>query len=410
MTHSELAATQIVAAAPRALDRWVTRELRALHESRPGTYARLRGTWRRPERVVVPLAALVCAGLAAVIPDGDAGLFRSAGESMFGPGAFDVFTNGGLQIGPTYLLLLGGAATMLDAIGSPALTRTLLGALQGGLTVWLAMWTVRRTGRLLGRDLLAGRWAVGLVLALGGFAAEAIANGHPEEILLGLLLANAALSASQRKAGNAGALLGLAVSMKVWAAFGVGVLLLSRRWRSVLIGGGTAAALAAVAYGPFLLLGTVNTFHFSWGIARSASLLGHLGAVWGATDWQLRLVQGAAAAAAGLIAAWRRPGSPFGPVMASIAVRLLLDPMRLSYYSGPLITVALIWLWTLAPPRLARIRLAATLAAPSLVLLPYLLSPAITWWAGTGLLLALLGVVLTVERGDALAATAGRTA
>lgn len=400
MTRSELAATQIVAAAPRALDRWVTRELRTLHENRPGTYSRLEGTWRHPERVVVPLAALVCAGLAAVIPGGDAGLFRSAGESMFGPGAFDVFTNGGLQIGPTYLLALGGAATMLDAIGSPTLTRTLLGALQGGLIVWLAMWTVRRTGRLLGRDLLAGRWAVGLVLALGGFAAEAIANGHPEEILLGLLLANAALSASQRRAGNAGALLGLAVSVKVWAAFGAGVLLLSRRWRSVVIGGATAAALAALAYGPFLLLGTVNTFHFSWGIARSSSLLGHLGAAWGATDWQLRLVQGAAAAGAGLIAARRRPEAPFGPVMASIAVRLLLDPMRLSYYNGPLATVALVWLWTFAPPRLARLRLAATLAAPSLVLLPYLISPPLTWWAGTGLLLALLGVVATVGRGD----------
>lgn len=410
MTSSELAAVQPVAVAPRALDVWVARELRELREKRTRTHAGLKHTWRHPEGVVVPLAALVCAGLASVIPGGDAGLFRSAGKSMFGPGALDVFTNGGLQIGPTYLLLLGGAARMVDAIGSPALTRTLLGALQGGLIVWMAMWTVRRSGRSQGRDMLAGRWAVGLVLALGGFVAESVANGHPEEILLGLLLANAALSASQRRGWNAGALLGLAVSMKVWAAFGVGVLLLSRRWRSVLIGGATAAALAALAYGPFLLLGTVNTFHFSWGIARSSSLLGQLGAAWGATDWQLRLVQGAAAAGAGLIAAWRRPGTPFGPVMASIAVRLLLDPMRLSYYNGPLATVALIWLWTFAPPRLARHRLAVTLAAPSLVLVPYLLSPPLTRWAGTGLLLALLGVMAAVGRDDTRPAAEVRTA
>ena len=41
-----------------------------------------------------------------------------------------------------------------------------------------------------------------------------------------------------------------------------------------------------------------------------------------------------------------RADVPIVPVAVAIAVRLILDPVRLPYYDSPLVALAVLWLWT----------------------------------------------------------------
>ncbi|CAL8977540.1 hypothetical protein CELL_02593 [Cellulomonas sp. T2.31MG-18] len=328
---------------------------------------------------------------------------------MIGPRLLDVFSAPGLQIGPLYLLLLGLATKALTVLGSPVATRALLGGTQAAMVVWFAMWTTQRSAHLRGHEAVAGRWAVGLLLGLGGFAAEGIGNGHPEEILVALLLLNAALSAASDRHGIAGAVLAAAVGLKQWGAFGGGILLLHRGRTGLLRGAGTLAGLTLLLYGPFFLFGTVRTFDFSWGFGAT-SYLGSLGHAWGATDWQLRFIQGGLAGLVGVVAAWRRPTSPFLPVVCAISVRLLIDPLRLTYYSGALVVVVAVWAWSSGDVRMTRFRLLVTALTPLVVLGPYLLSRTVIWFAGTGLLVVVLVFAPRLDRPKRVDGTDGRQA
>jgi hypothetical protein len=165
----------------------------------------------------------------------------------------------------------------------------------------------------------------------------------------------------------------------------------------VAAGIGVVLVVATVSYAPFFLFGTVHTYDFQWGFDQR-SVLGRLGAQWGLSDWAMRAIQGAAA---GLAAAWvagRRRHTALVAVVVAIAVRLLLDPLRLTYYSGPLVAVLAAWAWTCDRPAVVRWRLPATLAAPLLVVAPYVLSRDATWSGGTLLLIVALVLVLAAGR------------
>lgn len=375
--------------------RW-EREIDELSSAHPPLMRVVRSIWHRPAVVTTVLAVLTSAGFAAVVPGGDAALFRTAGLGMMGSRFLDVFDNGTLQIGPVYLTLLGALTWILDLASSPAFTRIALAAAQAALLLWCALSLVRRCARRLGTRGLPGEWAVGLVLAVGGFVAEATGNGHPEELLVGILLGHAALWAEGGHGVLAGLVLGLATGVKQWGAFGAGALLLARRRRDVLGGAAAALLLVALLYAPFFLFGAVHTYEFQWGI-DDRSVLGRLGASWGLSDWELRLVQGAAAGAAGILAAWRRPRSPLAPIIVAITVRLLLDPLRLSYYSGPLVVLLATWGWTSVHPVVVRWRTPLTLLTPLVVLLPYLLPRDVAWGGGSVLLAASVIAVLLID-------------
>ncbi|WP_199424058.1 glycosyltransferase 87 family protein [Actinotalea solisilvae] len=378
---------------------WLERELAALGARRPGLAAALRWLWAHPSAVLLTLAMVVPGALGAAIPDGDAGWFRRAGTSMLGDGVWDVFADPGLQIGPVYLLALGVLVTVVQALHLPLLF-TVAGLQCVGLTA-LAQWTARRWARATGctpRQGRAAEWAVALPLVLGGPLAESVGNGHPEEILLGLLLANAALLARRRGSLGVALLVGLATGVKLWGVLGAPMILMSRSWRDTVLRGTTVVLLAALAYGPFFLLGEVNTFEFRWGI-NATSTLGLIGSAWIGSDWVLRVIQGVGVGLAGAAASLRRGGTGLVAVVVVISVRLLLDPLRLSYYSGPLLTVALIWLWTVGTRRVAtRARVALTATATPVVLLPYFLGPTAEGVAGTLLLVALPVALLVLER------------
>jgi hypothetical protein len=373
------------------------REVDAVALTRPALAGTLRATWRHPTAVTAGLAVVTAGAFAAVVPGGDAELFRDAGAGMLGPRLLDAFANPALQIGPLYLSVLGALTRVLDLAGSPLVTRVALAALQAALVVWCALGLVRRCARRNHVPHLPASWAVGLLLAVGGFVAEAIGNGHPEEILVGLLLAHAALWAAEGRGAVAGLVLGLAGGLKQWAAFGAAVLLLGRRWRVVVLGAGVAVLVVVLLYGPFFAFGSVGTYGYRWAF-DTRSVLGRLGAEWGLSDWGMRLIQGAAAGAAGAWAAWRRRHDPLVPVVVAIAVRLLLDPLRLTYYSGPLVAVLAAWAWTSTAPAVVRWRMPLTLMAPLTVVVPYLLPPDATWTAGT--LLLVVGVAAVLAAGS----------
>ncbi|KSW28993.1 glycosyltransferase 87 family protein [Cellulomonas sp. B6] len=385
-----------VGAGERRLVVWWTRELERLLAARPRTGAALVAVAARPAVVLVPVAAIVGGSFAWAVPDGDAGLFRDSGAALLQERGLDVFATSGLQIGPLYLVVIGALSLLIGAVGSPELVRTVLGSAQSVLIVVLALWTASRAAHAAGRPRLPAQWAVGGALVLGGYVAEAIGNGHPEEIVVGLVLVGAALAAASGNGGRAGVLLCVAIAVKQWGALGGGVLLLGRRARVVLVGGFVTLVGTVLLHAPFALGGEVHTFDFAWGF-RADTALGWLGGVTGWSEWGLRVVQGAVAGLVGAGLAWWSRTGPVVPVLGAVAMRLLLDPLRLTYYAGPLVAVGLVWAWSSHDPRVRAWRLPATLATPLLTLAPYLVPQAVIYPVGSILLAGLL-LVLTLER------------
>ena len=350
---------------------WLEREKSLLVAEHPAVDRLVRWAWARPAALLLPLAFVVIGSLGAVIPDGDAGWFREAGRGMLGPNFWNVFIQPGLQIGPLYLLALGGAAAAVDAVGLPVLFT--LAALQAVLVTWLGLVTARRFANHTGARALSAQWALGLALVLGGLLAESIGNGHPEEIALGLLLANAALDAGRGRRGSVGLLVGLAAGFKLWGILGIPVVLVGRRQRAVWVRGLLAGAVVLLCYAPFFVWGEVNTFRFTWGMSNAGSTLAQLGSWLGASDWTLRVIQGAAAMLVGCAVAVRRSGSGLTIVICVIAARLLLDPLMMSYYPGPLVVLVLLWVWTNPGTCASWWRFAVLAAVPVVVLVPYLI-------------------------------------
>jgi len=385
-------------ALPRVASWWM-RERAETMVRYPRLWPRLACLWVHPAVLLLILAVVVPGSLGGVIHGGDADLFRNAGDSMLGPRFFDVFSNRGLQIGPVYLLALGVVSKLVAAAGLP--TAFVLAALQAAGVTWLALVTAKRLARRSGADEYAAQWAVGVPMVLGGLLAEAAGNGHPEEILLGLLLANAAIGASENRRFVPGLLVGLATGTKLWGVLGAPLLLVGRRPANIARRCLVAAAVVTFCYGPFFAFGDVSTFTFQWGMT-SVPLVALIAPWLHGTGWSLRVVQGVVAGIAGSFVALRRRGSPLPVVIVVIAVRLLLDPVRQLYYSGPLVVVMLLWLWT--TPSIVGIawKVGFAAAVPAIILVPYLAPRALVDAVSTVLYIVVPLWVLWRDRSAAL--------
>jgi hypothetical protein len=288
---------------------------------------------------------------------------------MLGPDFFDVFADPVLQVGPLFLLLVGLVARAAEAVGlAPA---PAVAAVQAALVAWLGVAVAGGFARDHGRDPRVAQWAVGGSLVVGGLLTEGVGSGHPEEVALGLLLALAARAAARGSGVTVGVVIGLATGVKQWGLLGAVVALHGRRLRQVVSAAAACVLVLALCYLPFFAWGHVHTFSFRWESADGSSLLRVLAVHLGLTDWGMRLVQGAAAGAAGTLVALRRRGSPLVVVITVVAVRLLLDPVRLTYYTGPLVAVVLLWVWTAQARPGVVTRIALLAVAPLVVVLPY---------------------------------------
>lgn len=324
------------------LGAWWSRERLAVTEGTGRGVSAVRWVAARPVAVLLPVAALFPGLFGAAIPDGDAGWFREAGLSMLGSDVLDVFSSSGLQIGPLYLLLVGLLAATCELLGLPVLFT--VAAVQSTALAAYAMHLSGRWAKELGTSARRARWGVVGPLVLLGPLAESIGNGHPEELLLGLMLAHLVLLARARRAHVMGLLLGLMVGLKLWGVLAAPVVLLARRWRVLVVAGSWAAGLAGVVYLPFALGGEMNTFAFSWG-ARLAPFGIELQGAW-LSGWGFRIVQAAAVVAVASLVAARWPGTGLGTALTIVAARIVLDPMLQMYYTIPFLVLALLWVWT----------------------------------------------------------------
>lgn len=357
------------AAQGSAVRRWWDRELGVLSSHHPRLDAALRRAWAMPLPILPLIAFVVLGSVGAMEPGGDARWFRTAGTAMIGTGFWDVFADPGLQIGPLYLFVLGLATRVLLVLGFPVLF--VLAGLQAAAVTWLALVMARRLATGHRVDPHPAQWAVGLVLVIGGPLADATLAGHPEEILVGLMLVGAALAASRPSGRSVGVWLAAAGGVKLWGVLGAPIVLLGRpsprglAGRVVVLG-----TLTALCYGSFMVLGTVSTFDFEW-TATQWSPPSMLASRLGMEGWALRLVQGGTVGLVGCFVALRRWASPLLLVIVVVATRLALDPLNLTYYRGPLLVLVLLWVWTAPGGPRGWWRATATAAIPVLELLPF---------------------------------------
>ena len=246
---------------------------------------------------------------------------------MLGPHFLDVFSDSWLQIGPVYLVLLGLGTALGTALHlPPAAIGVFAAAAHGVLAAGSRAPPHGSAAEATGAPVRRAQWMVGLTLVVGGFLYNALVADHAEELILGLVLALAAVSAHRGRLVQAALLLALATGVKQWAPTTGGILLAGRRVRSSALAIAVFVVAVAVLYLPFKLWGDMQTFSIHWPFPEH-TWLDRLPGLAGASDWMQRIVQGALAGVVGVVIAWRRHGSVLVAVIASIAVRLLLDPL-----------------------------------------------------------------------------------
>jgi Glycosyltransferase family 87 len=159
----------------------------------------------------------------------------------------------------------GGELSVFRAAAAPCLAAAAV------LGVWLAG-RVRRRG--------VSPWAAALVLLLcvaNPITFAALRIGHPEDLLGAVLCIAAVLFAMSQRPMIAGALLGLAIGNKAWAAVAIGPLLLAlpdRRPRALL----SCAVVAGAVLAPLALAGSSTSSFGSQ--AHGAANTGHLFNPW----------------------------------------------------------------------------------------------------------------------------------
>jgi glycosyl transferase family 87 len=120
--------------------------------------------------------------------------------------------------------------------------------LLAGVVLAVTLWELRA------RRYPRARWGLLVVALVAGnpLMLEALAIGHPEELLGSALCVGAVLAALHKRPWLAAVLLGLALGHKAWAVLAIGPVLLAldrRRWSVLALASGIAALLVA----PFLL-------------------------------------------------------------------------------------------------------------------------------------------------------------
>ncbi|MCW2544048.1 MAG: hypothetical protein JWM40_1600 [Frankiales bacterium] len=318
----------------------------------------LRTLLTRAEDLRAPVVGLVCFVVLLVVQlttsHGDAGMFAEAGDRLV-RGHADVFRNSVLQVGPLYLLLVGPGALLSDAVGVPqwAGAAVMTSAASAVLLV-AALSALAGTSPRGGRQVLAG-----LTVLLGGAMVIPATYGHPEEVMTALLLVLATATARRGGTWAPALLLAAAITIKLWAVVGLGLLLVAAGRRLAVQRGAVLAMAIGAAYLPFAVLDRIATFDMQWQVERPAplSLLLADGSTFG---YRQRLLQVVVAGAVGALLArkvrvadvvWALP-------LGVMSLRLLLDPLSNPYYWTTLVVVVLLRLLMREGPLLESVLLA----------------------------------------------------
>jgi hypothetical protein len=199
---------------------------------------------------------------------------------------------------------------------------------------------------------------------------EALALGHPEELLGGALCVGAVLAARRGHAARAGVLLGLALATKQWALIAVLPALAAaprKRLRLALVAGGVAAALTLPLVAGNLSGFTQSTQQAAWG-GQSVNPWNLLWPLAGSEDrvvsvgderhvvtvrvlplWLAHLMHPLIVVLAlPLTAAWwfsrrRTPDDALALLALLFLLRCLLDPVDNAYYHVPFLLSLTAW-------------------------------------------------------------------
>jgi hypothetical protein len=265
---------------------------------------------------------------------GDVAFFLDVGTTLLSGDWAQTYADPAVQSGPLQLAFFGlgawipwGVLAVLAQVGGTA------------LLVFALL-------RVLGPRAVPGWWIVlgfGWSVVVLGLPLTALTGGHPAHLLVPALWLLAGAEARRGRTLAAGALVGVAAGWETWGLLGVAVLVVAPRARAALAGGGIATAIAGALFLPFVLAGEFAMGDYAWRIAGS-TLPGLVLEPGSAFPWGLRLVQAAAAVAAGAAVAWRLRRTPHA-VTASLAtvavVRLALDPVFYSWYWVSLLALVL---------------------------------------------------------------------
>lgn len=269
---------------------------------------------------LVPAVLAAAAAPWAAGDDGDGRAFAAAGRVLLSTHWLHAFADPAIQVGPLQLLLYG-------SVGRSQVALAIVLAVVASLLVTAA---ARSVGVV---DVLP----VGIAAVLCGMTRGVYEAGHPADALLPLLWVIAAADARRGRTWRAALLVGLSAGFETWGILGIAVLLLTPRAAAAAVG------VAAALYAPFVVSGHFASGSMAWTI-DARSLLGHVAA--GASfGWPLRIVQAAAAVAAGalvLVPLRRSVHALWLVPFAVVAVRLLLDPLDSAYYFLGLATPALV--------------------------------------------------------------------
>jgi hypothetical protein len=274
-----------------------------------------------------PLAAAVAVLHQGLVVDGDSHLFVDAGRTLLSAQWNRAFASPTVHAGPLQLALFGSVGRWHPALALVLATGTAL----------LVVAAARAAG-VKSSALLCGAGLLALVVGLTGMGV----HGHPADVLLPLIWILAAGEARRGHAWRAALLIGLSAGLETWGILGVAVLALAPRKRDAVLGTCVAGATALALFAPFVLGGHFEMSSFHWYVSSPSpvSMLVPEGTPF---SWSLRLVQAAFALSAGVAVVRLLRHSPhvvWAAPLAIIVVRLLLDPLLLSYYlAGPKVLI-----------------------------------------------------------------------
>jgi hypothetical protein len=308
----------------------------------------------RSRTVLLPFVLVVLGVLAAAAATGwllnsasfsDADPFAAAGRVMLSPDWRHTYASPWLQAGPFELLIcLAGHTLGITAVGEPIALNMI-----GAAALLLVAGFVLRRWQLL---LVVGAGAIGL-----GVVSDMYEIGHPAELFIALIWLLAARAARRDRVLLAGVLLGVSAGFETWGLLGAPLLLLLPRFRSTVLAGAVALAVAAAIYAPFALGGDFHMFEQHWKITGGVESL-----LFGEArhfTWPMRLGEALVVVGAGsaLALRLRRYALSVWVVPAATSVfRLVLDPVRYGYYWDTALILLLVGTapWIVAPRDLAR--------------------------------------------------------
>jgi hypothetical protein len=262
---------------------------------------------------------------------GDGPYFLDAARVLLSGRWAETYADPGLQSGPLQLLFLGTVDATARAVSLPALA----------LLAFFVEVVAAAAILLVLHSLVGGRAGGRAAVVAGGFAAVALGlphsafvDGHPAQLFVPLLWLVAARAARDGRTPLAGVLVGVSAGFETWGILGVAVLALAPSARRAAAGLAASVAAAAALYAPFALAGSFRMFELAWSVDEGTliSLVLEPGSPF---PWSLRLLQGAAALAAGVavaVALRRTTHAVWAGLAALVAVRIALDPVVYSWY------------------------------------------------------------------------------